>query len=151
MLCCRDDFTAKFQYAAKFICGVNDGAIERILPGQYSTAINIHNPDKIGANFRKKIALTFPPAKQQPGKVSRFLFDFLGPDEALEVDCGEIPREFFSDPIPAPYVKGFLVIESEISLDVTAVYSAGTLPIGGAQEVKSTDVEEIPERKLKGN
>ena len=154
VLCCKDagpPFMAKFQYAAKFVCGVNASKFERVLPGEYSTAINIHNPNKKVTRLRKKIALTFPPAGQQPGKVSPFLFDSLRPDEALEVDCGEITREFFPAPIPTPYIKGFVVIESNRSLDVTAVYTAGTLPFGAVSMVKSTDVEQIPERRLTGN
>ena len=140
----------KFQYVAKFVCGPNSQSIQRVLPGWYATAINIHNPDKKNVTFRKKIAFTFPPAEQRPGRVSEFLVDMLKPDEALEVDCGEIPNEFFpNNPPPTPYVKGFLVVQSPRSLDVTAVYTAGTLgdPAVGLPMVRSIDVEQIEERK----
>ena len=30
------------QYAVKFVCGRSNGAV--VLPGEYLTAINIHNP-----------------------------------------------------------------------------------------------------------
>ena len=151
VLCCQDDvppFKPKFQYAAKFVCGTNDSDVERVLPGRYATAINIHNPGNETTFLRKKIALTFPPADQRAGKVSQFLFHELGPDEALEVDCEEIPTEFFGGPV-APYVKGFLIVESEESLDVTAVYTAGDLPAGAVSSVQSSDVEKIRERKIK--
>ena len=66
-------------------------------------------------------------------------------------DCEEIPTEFFPTPPATPYVKGFLVIESFKSLDVTAVYTAGTQvdPVTGAPSVRSIDVEQIKERRIK--
>ena len=138
----------KFRYAAKFVCGLNPGAIQRILPGDYATAVNIHNPSNKSVVLRKTIALTFPPEEQAPGAVSDSIEDELGPNQALEVDCGEIPSEFFFAVPPAepPYVKGFLVITSTRRLDVTAVYTAGT-----AGQVASIDVEHIPERRINGD
>ena len=141
-----DEATFKFRYAAKFVCGPNPGATERVLPGDYATAINVHNPNNKSVVIRKNIALTFPPAVQAPGAVSASIEDELGPNQALEVDCGEIPSEFFAVPPGPPYVKGFLVITSTRRLDVTAVYTAG--PLGG--QVASIDVEHIPERRIKG-
>ncbi len=74
----------KFQYAAKFVCGTNPAARPRVLPGDYATAINIHNPNNRSVVLRKKVALTFPPAAQRPGAVSVSIEDKLGPDQALE-------------------------------------------------------------------
>ena len=142
-----DEAKFKFRYAAKFVCGPNPGATERVLPGDYATAVNIHNPNNKSIVLRKKIALTFPPAVQAPGAVSAAIEDELGPNQALEVDCGEIPSGFFAEPPGPPYIKGFLVISSTRRLDVTAVYTAG--PLGG--QVSSIDVEHIPERKIKGD
>jgi hypothetical protein len=138
---------AKFQYSAKFVCGVNDQDPRRVVPGWYATAVNVHNPTNKQISFRKKIALTYPPAEQRPGKVSQYIVDNLGPDEALAVDCEEIPIEFFGA-AAGPYVKGYLVIESKTSLDVTAVYTAGTLgDAAGIPSVRSIDVERVPERR----
>ena len=97
--------------------------------------------------MRKKIALTFPPAEQSPGAVSEFIFEALGPDQAFGVDCEEIPFEFFPDVETGfpPYVKGFLVVESDLSLDVIAVYTAGDLLSTG---VGSIDVEPVRERRI---
>jgi len=135
-----------FQYAAKFVCGENSAGIDRILPGQYATAINIHNPFIIPVTFNKRIALTFPPAAQSAGQLSDIIPDKLEPLEALEVDCEEIPSEFFA-PLRTPYTKGFLIIESQFPLDVTAVYTAGSINESGVSIV-SIDVEQIPERKV---
>ncbi len=165
-----EDRRFKFQYAAKIVCVCDpQPAIPRIIPGQYATSVNIHNPSDREATLRKKLALTFPAperphGRQVPGRVSDFLNDRLGPDEALQVDCAEMPRDFFlgggfggsADP---PYIEGFLVIESTRSLDVIAVYSTGVFdtpaqggadcPGDGDLNVKSMDVEDVRERKIK--
>ena len=69
------------------------------------------------------------------------------PDQAFGVDCEEIPFEFFPDVETGfpPYVKGFLVVESDLSLDVIAVYTAGDLMSTG---VGSIDVEDVRERRI---
>ena len=148
------DDKAKFQYAAKFVCGTNPGEIVRVVPGTYATAINIHNPQSRPVAIRKKLALTFPPAGQAPGEVSDFIYDELGPDQALEVDCEEINNPgaftFQTPPAAKPYMKGFVIIESERSIDVTAVYTLAIM-VEVEGEVQpfavSIDVEEIRERK----
>ena len=133
----------KFQYAAKFVCGKNPAKRVRVLPGQYATAVNIHNPNSRAVRIRTKLALTFPSARQAPGLVSEFFEGILEPHLALEVDCGEIPRKFFPGMFPLPpYTKGFVIIQSDRSLDVTAVYTAG------AVIVRSIDVEQIRERRI---
>lgn len=133
----------KFQYAAKFVCGRNNQDRVRVTPGMYTTAINIFNPSDEPIAFRKKIALTYPPKEQRPGKVSDSISHVLPPHHALAVDCEEIPREFFG-PLGTPYSKGFLVIESRGSLDVTAVYTSG----GRNSWNQSIDVEQIKERRI---
>ena len=135
----RQPIRGVFQYAAKFICGENPTTVVRVLPGQYATAINIHNPNPEPALIRKNVALTFPPAEQMPSGVSQVLEDTLESNQALEVDCEEIPAAFFDVPPNTPYTKGFLVIESLLPLNVTAVYTAGS-----ATAVQSLDIEMIP-------
>lgn len=127
-----------YQYAAQFTCGTNPQATARVLPGQYATSVNIHNPKDSNTQFRKKIALTFPPAEQKAGAVSEPIVDELGPMEALKVACEQIPAEFFPAAIETPYVHGFLVIESRSELNVTAVYTTGS-----TETVDSIDVEEV--------
>ena len=134
---------ARFQYAAKFVCGFNGVDRLRVAPGLYTTAINIFNPSNRTISFRKKIALTYPPKEQRPGRVSDPVSHLLPPHRALAVDCEEIPREFFGA-VGTPYTKGFLVVESNGSLDVTAVYTSG----GRDSWNQSVDVEQIKERRL---
>ncbi len=95
----------RFGFAAHFTCGFDpDGAFSRIVPGQYATTINIHNPHSSSVTIRRRIALTFPDqnggSAQSPGAVSGFLEDSLAPGEALQVDCGEIPSEFHAMDVP---------------------------------------------------
>lgn len=138
-----------FQYAAKFICGIQekDGNILRLARGMYATSINIHNPGPKDADFRKRIALAYPPAEQKPGRVTDFVKDKLGPGEALKVDCEDISKNFLPQIFPAatPYVEGFVTIQSANRLDVVGVYTTGTL--GWWSQLinrSSVDVEYIP-------
>jgi hypothetical protein len=73
------------------------------------------------------------------GPISKFKRSKLGPDEAAKVDCSAI-RDFGINAIHG--VEGFLVIESDLSLDVIAVYTAGK------GEVQSIDVEQVRERRI---
>src|SRR6266849_3298759 len=59
---------APFNYAAKFVCGefdkfsdpVNPAVPEGpVKPGNYQTAINVHNPNSILVGLRKKAVLLF--------------------------------------------------------------------------------------------
>lgn len=139
---------ARYEYAAKLICGLQkDPRDMRLARGFYATAINIHNPDREPALLRKKLALTFPPEEQRPGKVLPIAEDKLGYDEALETDCLDIQRRLFPNGFPTPYIKGFVVVQSDTSLDVTAVYTSTALTERGEPGPHSSiDVEQIRER-----
>jgi hypothetical protein len=132
------DRQAAFQYAVKFICGKGDGRV--IAPGTYFTAINVHNPGDGATVFRKKVAIALPGEK--PGPVSRFYDAKLGPDEAFEVDCPDIYRHA---PERAEFLKGFVVIETDVELDVVAVYTAA----GASRQVETLEVERVPARERK--
>jgi hypothetical protein len=141
--------TEEFSYAAKIVCGAQkDPKDMRLARGFYATTINIHNPGDDAAKFFKKLALSFPPEEQRPGKIMRISEDTLKPDEALKVDCNDIQRKLFPNGFPTPYIEGFIVLESASSLDVTAVYSTATLDKEGlASAHSSIDVEQIRERR----
>jgi hypothetical protein len=116
----------EFQYAVKLVCGGVDvktpGAPAAF--GQYWTAINIHNPEKCKqAHFRIKIAVADP---LHAGPVSAYVGAALGPDEAFEIDCLYIKLLWpflFSGQTAPNFVKGYVVIETDIELDVVAVYT----------------------------
>jgi hypothetical protein len=124
-----------YQYAVKVVCGKSEGRV--VAPGQYFTAINIHNPTTDAISFRKKFVVAFPDEK--PGPVTPFFGTRLGADEAVEIDCPEI---FGRLPNVGDFIKGFVVIESEVDLDVVAVYTAGP------GQVATMDVERVAARRI---
>lgn len=125
-----------FQYAVKFVCGAAEG--RHVAPGQYFTAVNVHNPMLSATGFRWKVATALSLGAE--GSVSNFVDAKLKPDGALEVDCPYIFRMLRAT---SGFAKGFVVIESGTELDVTAVYTAA----GRTQQVESIDVERIPPRR----
>jgi len=128
-----------FQYAAKILCTSNIPGTSQttgsVLPGNYQTVVNVHNPNNVGIRLRKKVAT--------PAGISKFVIASLDPDGAARIDCQEITQGFGLHFIHG--AEGFLVIESTNSLDVIAVYTAGHR--GG--DVESIDVEKVQERKLR--
>ena len=125
-----------FQYAVKFVCGRADGEV--LARGEYLTAVNVHNPTNKDIEFRKKFAIALP--RQRPGPVSEFTSTRLGPDEALEIDCPDI-RERTG--VETDFLKGFVIIESNVELDVVAVYTAA----GADREVETLHLERVPARR----
>lgn len=159
---------ARKQYAAKFVC---HRALEnplQVVKGYYGTTLNVHNPgfcfqphfhpgnlEKLSSpipiqevpwdpcppvRFAKKVAVALP--GQQPGKISNFKFASLRPDQAFQVDCADILS--IAGAPAGSFLEGFVVIESEAPLDVTAVYSAR--PLNG--EVSALEIKEVPERDV---
>jgi len=124
------------QYAAKFVCGKSAGAV--VAPGLYCTAVNVHNPTYKSIGFRVKVAVALPGLK--PGPVSKFFNAKLGPDQALEIDCPDILKHAEAK---ADFLKGFVVIESEVELDVVAVYTAA----GNAGQI-ALHTERVPPRHV---
>ena len=130
----------RFQYAAKFICTANipgtTQATGSFLPGNYQTAINVHNPNERDVRLRAKVAFG------GKGLISEFVDGGLGPDEVTRYICADIRDRFGMNFVHG--AEGFLVIESTHTLDVIAVYTAGP----GGEGVSSIDVESVRERRL---
>lgn len=126
-----------FQYAAKVVCGKSAGEV--VAPGVYFTAINVHNPNHTTARLRWKVAVARPGAKAGP--VSKFFEARLGPDEALEIDCPEVMKRAKAK----GFLKGFVVIESGLELDVVVVYTAANADGG---QVATLHTERVPPRLL---
>jgi len=137
-LCVPSERVAAFQYAVKFVCGSSVGDV--VARGRYYTAINVHNPADKAIRFRKKFAIALP--GEQPGPVSEFSDAKLGPDEALEIDCRDI---FEHTQSTDRFLKGFAVIESDVELDVVAVYTAA----GASGGIETLDVERVSPRCLR--
>src|ERR1700736_4010540 len=110
-----------YQYAAKIVCSPTR-ELQGLVPQQYATTINVHNPTDTLAVITKKIALTVPPGMQRPGKIIQLTRepDRLLPDEALATDCVDVARRAG---LP-PAFEGFVVLYSSKPLDVVGVYTA---------------------------
>ncbi|MGH2775522.1 MAG: CARDB domain-containing protein [Actinomycetota bacterium] len=124
-----------FQYAAKFVVGRSKGEV--LAPGEYWTAVNIHNPHRRAVRFRVKVAVGLP---GKAGEVSEFIEMKLGPDEAIEIDrklIHELGRA-------KDFLKGFVVVESPIELDVVSVYTAA----GDDKAVETIHTERVGPRKI---
>ena len=132
--------TITFEYAVKVICGTPPAAAGLLAPGRYFTAINVHNPQTFTAAFRKKVAVALP--KQQAGPVTQLVGASLGPDQAFEIDCADV-RDLLG-PISTAFVKGFVVIQSPVELDVVAVYTAS----GADGQVETLHTERVPPRRM---
>jgi hypothetical protein len=135
------------EYAAKFLCGtpssqtVTAGTIE---PGDYSTSINIHNPNIFSSDkpisFLKKAVIakregvTFVPP-------SAFAQDSLPNDYSESVDCTIIRKLLGKSASAAPaFIEGFVVIiappaGSPNQLDVVGVYTSSNNPPTSLQVV----------------
>jgi hypothetical protein len=125
-----------FQYAVKFVCGKSPGRV--VAPGEYFTAINVHNPNERGFAFKKKFAIALP--GERPGRVSKFFDAKLGPDQAFEIDCPDI---FEKTETKEGFLKGFVVIESALELDIVAVYTAA----GATGRVETMELERVSPRR----
>jgi len=121
----------RYEYATKVLCGTLDTLMSKLVPQPYATAINVHNPNDSTVIFFKKLALTVPPGRQRPGRIVRITVDSLQPDQALVIDCLDLRR-----PAGVASFEGFVVLQSPMSIDVTAIYTVR----GGI------DVEQIRER-----
>jgi hypothetical protein len=140
---------ATFEYAAKVVCGRQPDEEElRLVRGLYGTTVNIHNFNDRDVRFLKKLALSYPPPEQRPGKVIPISTDRLGPDQALKVDCPDLRRRLFPRGFPTSYIEGFVVLQSDAELDVTGVYTVGGLDRQGRlSDQVSMDVELIRGRR----
>ena len=158
------------QYSAKFVCGPvererekekdlrhdlfgkkdkdkdkddsdkderHDRGGELVANGRYYTAINVHNPTERPAAIRMKFAVALADGK--PGPISRFFEVRLGPDEAMAINCSQIHRLLETK---QEFVDGFAVLESDVELDVVAVYTAA----GEHGDVQTLHTERVPAR-----
>jgi hypothetical protein len=134
--------TPIFEYAAKYVCGRAGGPTGPVAPGQYYTAINVHNPnDSFG--FKKKFVVA-PPGEKEGGFISKWYDTGLKFDAAYEIDCPDILDKVHPPNTPQPnFAKGFVIIQSPHDLDIVAVYTAAA---SASSPVVSMSVERVPKR-----
>jgi len=145
-------------YSVKFLCGFQNPvavspplgpqAEPPVKPGNYATAVNIHNFHTFPVNICKKAVLAPPERcfKRANDQTCTSLIGpvigpiTLGPDDAFEVDCQDIVTLLHSLPPPPQggptFIKGFVEIAVAPSADlpvtnpisVTGVYTSITCP-----------------------
>lgn len=122
-----DPGTLAVQYSAPYICGwlppVPPQDDRHAKPGDYATAINVHNPldGPVFGSFR--IALWGPPGAPAP---PRFPFVNFGiaRDRVVQIDCTEIWARLN---LPSgTFVKGAIHIGLSTQLPVAAIYTSQT-------------------------
>jgi hypothetical protein len=129
-------------YAVKFVCGdfrptpptvPPDGVEYPVKPGNYYTAINLHNPNSSPIGFRKKAVLLYradkPPAAEIPQPPGKLYDAKLEPDWGFEIDCPDIRNVLLNGLVPAhTFIKGWVILEVKgadpLPLDVTTVYTS---------------------------
>jgi hypothetical protein len=129
------------SFAIKFMCGQvpipTTPEEPPVKPGNYATAINLHNPNiNQTVDFLKKPVLLFngaqvpPPPPEQEVAPGPIVQASLHPDFGMEIDCNDIRNVLLGAAAPpAPtFIKGWVVIlqpvaRKAVPLDVTAVYT----------------------------
>ena len=133
-------------YSVKFICGDQPAnpnlhlpSEPPVKPGNYATAVKIHNFHQSQKAIVLKRAVIANPENQPPGQISPFRQVALGPSQAFEIDCADIVTLFGSLPAPLPpFIKGFVELRGQPpnpfpTLSVTAVYTAQAATAAGTQ------------------
>ena len=135
-----------WEFSAKFVCGFQDkqapSAVQvgepPVKPGNYATDINIHNYNYRDLKIHKKLlVLVGTPAPQgaqqfihrEPdfARPYKFIPIVLGPDYATMDDCNAIWQMAAQTgpPLqPGALTIGYLVILSQLDLDIDVVYTA---------------------------
>ena len=136
------------EYAVKFVCGTQTTKnVAVVAPGVYFTAINVHNPSKEGVKFKKKVAIAL--SAEKGGPISALVDAGLSSDQAFEIDCPDILKivgpEILKGLGNPTFLKGFVVIQSAIELDVVTVYTAAGTASG---PVSAMEISRAPARKM---
>ena len=155
--------SAPCVYSVKFICGVQSDipslhapSEPPVKPGNYATAINIHNYhlDQT-ADIVKTAVIANPENARSLGQISSSRTIRLPPGRAFEIDCSDIVALFGTTaPLPA-FIKGFVELRAPPTggnlplLSVTGVYTAQQA-IAGAAQSGPVSIEVVPVQPFAG-
>jgi hypothetical protein len=137
------------EYSVKYVCGIPtvEAQREAVKPGNYATAINIHNPNQNPntppTQFTKH-AVRALPEDIPPLPPGPPVGEVLPPDFAMEVDCQNI-RDLLHLPHDTTFIKGFVVILEPTGMtpfDVIGVYSSEPPP--GQTGISGMGLEVLP-------
>ncbi len=140
-----------FYYSVKFVIGKVETAETPsqtpVAPGEYFTAINVHNSTHGPIDLiQKQFAIALP--SEKAGSVIDWITvePDLKKDEAMEIDTADI-RSHTGTVTQTNLLKGFVVIRSNVELDVVVVYTAA----GRDRYVATIHTERVAPRKLTEN
>lgn len=137
------------KYVAKMICGTQpDPENLQLVRGRYLTAVNLLNQAGHQVDIHASVALAYPPPGLTAGAVHTLPPVSLETGKSLAIHCGDLKAHVFKFGFPDSYIDGFLAIESNGPLSVSAVYTAAPLidkecckAVVGP--VASVDIEEV--------
>jgi hypothetical protein len=120
---------APVQYSAPYICGWLPSVVpqedKHAKPGDYATAINIHNPTLSNVAGSARVAVFYPPGGAAPPVFPAFAFTVYR-FRVLEIDCVEIWRSL--ELPPGTFTKGAVHIGLQIELPMAGIYTSQTHP-----------------------
>lgn len=126
------------QYAAKVTCGpmqhLHSG--NAFQPGDYTTAVNLHNPGAAATKFHYKFASA---GIAQDGTISQFVDSSIGADAVQVFDCAI----FSSLAKTTGPIDGFFVVETNQDLDVVSYYT-----MSSATKSVALAVNTVPARTI---
>ena len=112
-----------FTYSTKVVCVPELGqAYPALIHGLYKTAVNVHNPWSEAAAITKWVTLS-PPQGQLP-ITGDIINEMLHPWYAFDINCPHLKHDFgLPQNAKTTGGKGFLVIQSDRTLDMAAIYT----------------------------
>jgi len=145
----RAQTSPNWVYSVKYLCGLSTVSSTQFLPpveptvkpGNYATSVNIHN-------YHTKGFVIFKKAVVSGGPIGKLAGQDVGPNQALNVDCGQIVKAIPPGPAPLPpFIEGFVEIVSPFQLSVTAVYTTQTCtnPANKCAPLGSLSLEVVPQ------
>ena len=141
------------KYAVKFLCGsMLPSPVEGpVKPGNYQTAINVHNPNSRRVRFSKHAILLFDSDNpdmlfETPHRPEGAIAVRLDGGWGLEIDCPAIRLELLQDVTPPPtgFIKGFVVIASNQPLDVVAAYTGHGYDLSATLQPEGFSLQVLP-------
>lgn len=134
-----------FRYPVKFICDAfeSEGLSSLVaVTGDYRTAINVFNPSTKPITVLR----TFARSALIGGGSTTSDTEILQPERATVIDCSTIAGAIFGTPfgqLPGQGFEGFVTISTTEDLDISAIYTSGSMKTG----VASVQVLTIPRKK----
>ena len=135
----------QYEYAAKYVCGRSGGgAPNNFAAGLFYTSINVHSD--VRTPFTKVITVSWPGEKF--GGRTKPIPSGVDADTSLQVDCINIYGHLKVNGITVPPgqpTEGFVIIRSNVALDVVGVYTAA----GAGNLVSTMHMERVPPRMIR--